>query len=317
MLHNKTNGLKPNKIDYSKSWQRREFVTTMIKAIGASPLLAIPAAGFALDHYNHNRPITVQQVIGLILKSIPGAPFQKTVDTIKSGDPSQIVSGIVTTMFATNAVIEKTIKTGANFIIAHEPTFYNHLDEVAWLENDEVYKHKKDLLEKNKIVVWRFHDYIHSHKPDGVLMGVLIALGWEQYYNSGNPNILSIPSTTLGKLITHLKNKLGISHLKLVGDLSQECSHIALLPGAAGGTSQIGLLQKENPDVLICGEINEWETAEYIRDMRQMGSKTSLIILGHSVSEEPGLEWLVNWLQPQIPGVKITHIASEDPFIWA
>ncbi len=65
------------------------------------------------------------------------------------------------------------------------------------------------------------------------------------------------------------------------------------MPGAAGGMAQIGLLQKEKPDVLICGEIKEWETAEYIRDMRQMGLKTSLIIPGHSVSEEPGLEWLV------------------------
>lgn len=145
---------------------------------------------------------------------------------------------------------------------------------------------------------------------------MLNELGWQQYYNADNPRILSIPSTTLGQLITHLKNKLGISHLKMIGDLLQSCSLIALLPGAAGGMSQIGILQKEKPDVLICGEINEWETAEYIRDMRQMGSNTSLIILGHSVSEEPGLEWLANWLQPQIPGIKITHIPSDDPFIW-
>lgn len=301
----------------NKKLARREFVTTMIKAIGASPLLTISATGFALDHFNNNEPLTVQQVIDIILKSIPGAPFQKTVDKIKSGNPSQIVTGIVTTMFATDAVIEKSIKAGANFIIAHEPTFYNHLDDVTWLEKDEVYKHKKDLLGKNKIAVWRFHDYIHAHKPDGVLIGVLIALGWEQYYNSGNPNILSIPPTTLAQLIKHLKNKLGISHLKLVGDLSQNCSRIALLPGAAGGMAQIGLLQKEKPDILICGEINEWETAEYIRDMQQMGSKTSLIILGHSVSEEPGMEWLVHWLQPQISGIEITHIPSDDPFIWA
>ncbi len=300
-----------------KSWQRREFVSTMIKAIGTAPLLAIPASGFTLEHINPGQLFTVQQVIDLILKSIPGAPFPKTVDTIKSGDPSQVVTGIATTMFATDAVIEKTIKADANFIIAHEPTFYNHLDDVAWLDNDEVYKYKKDLLEKNKIVVWRFHDYIHSHKPDGVLTGVINTLDWQQYYNPENPRILSIPSTTLGQLITHLKNKLGISHLKLIGDLSQNCSRISLMPGASGGTSQIGVVRKEKPDVLICGEINEWETAEYIRDMRQMGSQTSLVILGHSVSEEPGLEWLVDWLQPQIPGIKITHIPSNDPFIWA
>lgn len=313
----KTKEHNPRDIDHAKTWQRRTFVTTMIKAISVAPLISSPAAAFAVNAFGSDPSITIQQVIDLILKSIPGAPFPKTVDTIKSGDPSQKVTGIVTTMFATDAVIEKTIKEGANFIIAHEPTFYNHLDDVAWLKDDEVYEHKKALLETNKIVVWRFHDGIHAHKPDGVLMGVLMALGWQQYYDAGNPHLVSIPPVSLGKLIAHLKNKLGISHLKMIGDPSQECRRIALLPGSGGGTAQIGILQKEKPDVLICGEINEWETAEYVRDLRQIGSKTSLIILGHSVSEEPGLTWLVNWLQPQIPSIKITHIPSFDPFVWA
>jgi hypothetical protein len=54
--------------------------------------------------------LTVQQIINMILKSIPNSPFQKTVDTIKSGDPAWKVTGIVTTMFATDEVIEKTAK---------------------------------------------------------------------------------------------------------------------------------------------------------------------------------------------------------------
>ncbi|MEO6290737.1 MAG: Nif3-like dinuclear metal center hexameric protein [Ginsengibacter sp.] len=300
-----------------KAWQRRDFVTSIIKALSVAPLLTIPAHSFALDPLQPAETLTVQQVIDLILRSIPGAPFPKTVDTIKSGDSTQLVSGIVTTMFATNAVIEKAINEQANFIIAHEPTFYNHLDETDWLENDEVYKHKKDLLEKNKIVVWRFHDGIHTHKPDGVLAGVLSALEWQQYYNPNNPEMISIPATSLGTIITHVKDKLEIPHVKVIGDPSQMCTRIALVPGASGGRSQINTLQKENPDLMICGEINEWETAEYIRDLQQKGSTTSLIVTGHAVSEEPGLEWLVIWLQPQIPGIKISHIPSGDPFNWA
>jgi putative NIF3 family GTP cyclohydrolase 1 type 2 len=98
--------------------------------------------------------------------------------------------------------------------------------------------------------------------------------------------------------------------------MSQSCRRIVLAPGAAGGTRQIAAIQKEKPDVLICGELNEWETSEYIRDLRYMGLDTSLIVLGHIVSEEPGLEWLVKWLQPQIPGIQVTHIPSKDAFTW-
>lgn len=308
---------KENLTNRVKTWQRREFVTTVAKAVGGTSLLSVPVLSMAINKTHRKSSLTVQEVINLILSSIPGAPFPKTVDTIKSGNPSQQVTGIVTTMFATNKVIKQTISAGANFIIAHEPTFYNHLDDVAWLANDEVYQNKQNLLEKNKIVVWRFHDGIHAHKPDGVLMGVLEALGWQQYYDADKPHIIMLPPTTLEEVINHLKDKLGIQHLKVIGNLSPQCSRIALLPGASGGMSQIGILQTEKPDLLICGEINEWETAEYVRDMRQMGSQTSLIVMGHSVSEEPGLEWLVNWLQPQIPGIKITHISSYGPFEWA
>ncbi len=308
---------KDNSSDRVKTWPRREFVTTVAKVVGGASLLSVPGLSMGMNKTPRSSSLTVQDVINLILSSIPGAPFPKTVDTIKSGNPSQKVTGIITTMFATNKVIEQTISAGANFIIAHEPTFYNHLDDVTWLAGDEVYQNKKNLLEKNKIVVWRFHDSIHAHKPDGVLMGVLQAVGWQQYYNADKPHIIILPAITLGDIINHLKDRLGIQHLKVIGDLSQKCSRIALLPGASGGMSQIGILQKEKPDVLICGEINEWETAEYVRDLRQMGTQISLIITGHAVSEEPGLEWLVTWLQPQIPGIKITHIPSYDPFEWA
>jgi hypothetical protein len=80
---------------------------------------------------------------------------------------------------------------------------------------------------------------------------------------------------------------------------------------------QINVTSKEKPDLLIVGELDEWETSEYIRDLRASGSNTALIVLGHIVSEEPGMEWLVNWLQPQIPAIKITHIPSNDAFSWA
>jgi hypothetical protein len=51
---------------------------------------------------------------------------------------------------------------------------------------------------------------------------------------------------------------------------------------AAGGTRQIAAIQKEKPDVLICGELNEWETSEYIRDLRYMGLKPLLCFRSYS-----------------------------------
>lgn len=298
-----------------KLWERRTFVNTLTTVIGTSVLL--PASIFAEKIFTPKTNMTVQQVIDLILKSIPDAPFRQTVDTIKAGDPNQIVTGIVTTMFATVDVIEKAAKSGANFIIAHEPTFYNHQDDTKWLENDEVYKYKTALLKKYNMAVWRFHDYIHAHKPDGVMMGVLTALGWEKAMNPQKPHLINIPSISLGSIIDLSKKRLNIAHVRYIGDKAQPCSRIVLIPGAAGGKTQMNALATEKPDLLIIGELEEWETSEYVRDARASGSKTSLLVLGHIVSEEPGLEWLVKWLQPQIPSIKVAHIPSGDAFSWA
>ncbi len=293
--------------------ERRAFIAASLKAAGASALLSIPAPGMA---GHAAKSYTVQDIIDLILKEIPGAPFKQTVDTIKSGSAGQQVSGIVTTMFATVKLIEEAAKLNANFIIAHEPTFYNHLDDTHWVASNEVLKQKQALLQQHNIAVWRFHDYWHSYRPDGIYYGVLKAAGWVPYYQPGK-KILQLPAASLGDIITHLKTSLGIEHLRVIGDPAQTCERIALMPGAAGGQSQITMVETEKPDLLIVGEVHEWETAEYIRDARQLGSKTALIVLGHSVSEEPGMSWLAEWLQPKLPELKITHIASENPFIWS
>jgi len=298
---------------------RRSFIADTLKTVGAvtlpAALLSVPGIGQANNTASQAAGYTVQDIINIILKEIPGAPFPQTVDTIKSGKPDQQVTGIVTTMFPTINLIKEAIKQQCNFIIAHEPSYYNHADDTNWVAQNEVLKQKIDLLQKNQVAIWRFHDYWHSCKPDGIGYGVLKNAGWLSYYQSGKM-VFSIPPVTLKDLVGHLKSSLNIAHLRVIGDLAQTCVRIGLIPGAASGQTQVSLVEKEKPDVLIVGELREWETAEYIRDGRLLGSGTALIVLGHAVSEEPGMEWLVHWLDPKIPGMKIIHVASGDPFTW-
>jgi putative NIF3 family GTP cyclohydrolase 1 type 2 len=255
---------------------------------------------------------TVGEIIDLFLKEINGAPYTQTVDTLKSGSRDNEVTGIVTTMFATIPVIRKTIEAKANFIIAHEPTFYNHLDETDWLKDDKVYRYKAALLKDNNITVWRNHDYIHSHDPDGVMHGVVEKLGWQKNAKTGN-SFYEIKETSLASLIAHCKKSLGISNVRFIGDPSVQVSKILLLPGAWGGRRQIESAGKLNPDVILVGEISEWETAEYVRDARAAGIKLSLVILGHADSEEPGSKFMVDWVKKNIQGMKVLEIPAGNP----
>ena len=297
---------------------RRAFVGTLTKTIGTSLLVTSPVVSRAASRWTLPPPLTVGQLIESIIRTIPDAPFPKTVDSLKAGSPDIVVTGIVSTMFATVDVIRKAIALKANFIIAHEPTFYNHTDETNWLEEDAVFRYKQELLTKNNIAVWRFHDYLHAHRPDGVQTGVATSLGWNNYADPKNPRVFTLPAPLpLSRIITHAKAKLGIQTMRVVGDVSQSCRRVLLLPGAAGGRSQITALQQTRPDVLLCGEVSEWETAEYVRDARAAGQPLSLVVLGHEMSEDPGMEWVVTWLKDKVSGLPVTHISSGNPFSYA
>ena len=291
-------------------YKRREFLGNVVKA-SAAGMLVSPVLG----NFTSMETFTVSQVIERILAEVPGGKLSDTVDTIKSGSGDQAVTGIVTTMFATVKVIEAAAKLKANFIIAHEPSFYNHLDDTNWVENNNVVKEKKELLEKYQITVWRFHDYWHRMKPDGILHGVLLKTGWITY-NPKKENVFQLPAQPLDDILRHLKQTLNIPHLRFIGDQQATCNIIALLPGAGGGQNQLRTLISSNANLLIVGESSEWETPEYIRDARALGKPVSMIVLGHAFSEEPGMEWLVQWLQPKVPGIKIFHVASGEPFTW-
>lgn len=284
---------------------RRKFIRQSATLLALAPLTSAAACFMPLQD-----KITVGQIMDAFIKEAPGAPFADTVDTLKSGNRDVVVTGVVTTMFATVEVIKKAIALGANFIIAHEPTFYNHADDTKWLENDSVYRYKKELLDKHGIVVWRNHDYIHSVRPDGVRIGVAEQLGWEKFENSDHV-VYNLPEAmSLNGLISDLKKKLNIETVRYIGDLQASCKKVLLMPGAAGGKRQIEQVMATQPDVLVCGEISEWETAEYVRDARAAGKQLSLIVLGHIVSEEPGAAFMVKWLQQKFPAIKATHIPT-------
>jgi putative NIF3 family GTP cyclohydrolase 1 type 2 len=304
-----------NRKSYYTFYGRRKFLTSVTKLVGTSMAMSIPGISLAEVSEQTKPAFTVKQVIDIILKEIPNAPFAKTVDELRSGSMEQEVSGIATTTFPTIEVIEKTAKAGANFIIAHETPFYNNQDETDWLEQDDAYQYKVDLLNKYKIALWRFHDYWHAHKPDGVVMGNLTKLGWEKYYDADSPRLLTLPKPIpLKSIVALTKEKLGISTVRLVGNLDQNCSTIYLAFGYMDSKRQIAAIQQYKPDLILSGETREWETVERVRDGLMMGQKTSLLILNHAVSEEAGMEYAAKWLQPKVSGIKITHIAAKNPF---
>ncbi|MBB6733201.1 Nif3-like dinuclear metal center hexameric protein [Cohnella zeiphila] len=257
--------------------------------------------------------VTIQEAIDAIVARIPGAPRADSVDTVKVGNPALPLTGIATAFTVTFDVMEKAKESGANLIVTHEPTFYDHYDRMEDWGGDPVREAKLRRLEELGLTVWRFHDYWHAHRPDGIRTGVARKLGWESYLDPSREGMAVVPPTTLRSLAQELKSKLSLPYVRIAGNPDMTCREVAMLLGAPGGERQVQALRRDDVDVVVCGETAEWQTCEYARDASAAGRPRGLVVLGHFASEDDGMRYLVEWLQPLLPGVRIVHLASGDP----
>ena len=276
--------------------------------------------GFSILLYGQNQPEKAikpaKQVIGTIIKNTGSPGIPNTVDVIKEGNPETPVTGIVTTMFGTMKVLKKAVDLNCNLIIVHEPLYYNHLDETKQFINDPVFLEKKKFINDHNLVIWRFHDYIHSIKPDGILSGMVEKLGWKDYTVNGNIDQYLLPETTLEGLLQMLKKVFPGNAFYVIGDPKMRLSKVRFAPGAPGSNYQIKLLERSDVDVLLAGEVPQWETYEYMRDAVDQGRKKAIIFLGHVNSEEAGMEYCAGWLKGFIKNIPV-HFVESGPSFWS
>src|SRR5579872_2039280 len=164
------------------------------------------------------KQLTARQVIAKIQKQIGAPDNPQTVDTFKAGDPETPVTGIVTTFLDTYGVLQEAVASGANLIITHEPTFYNHLDQTAFLQGDPVFEQKMAYIRQHHLVIFRLHDEWHWRNPDGIVQGFTQAVGWEKYRRPYEQNVFTLPRTSVGQLAADLQAKLNSRVIRVVGD---------------------------------------------------------------------------------------------------
>lgn len=287
---------------------RRRFVGAAVLAAGAFASRGVFAAE------KNPEPTTIGNVIDLLIAEAKTATRNQTVDTVKTGDRDRPLTGVVTTFLANVEVIRRAIELGANLIVSHEPVFYNHLDETGWLESNPVYQYKRKLLDERGIVVFRYHDYLHSVFPDPVSQEIVKRLGWQG--KAVSRSVFDVGRMEFRELVAQVAQSLDLAGYRYIGDETMPVSKVGLMVGAPGGQRQIEFMAETGVDVLIAGEIHEWEVSEYVRDANAMGKPRGLLIIGHQPSEEDGMIWVADWLRKQVPEVRSIHVPSRDPFTY-
>lgn len=259
---------------------------------------------------------TARQIVAQMQAHVNCPWSQETVDTFKTGNPDDAVTGIAVAMFADMETLQKAVASHCNLIIVHEPTFYSHLDKTDALQNDPVYQKKIEYINQHKLIIFRFHDHIHRTSPDGIYVGMIEKLGWKANQTDQSMLLFKFEEQSVGDFAKRLQEKLKGSQLRIVGDPKMRFTNVALAVGAPGSASHINLINNEFTEVLVAGEASEWETYEYVLDASMMGMKKAAIFTGHISSEEAGMEYCASWLKTFVKDIPIVYLEN-GPAFWS
>ncbi|AFL90304.1 hypothetical protein Terro_4097 [Terriglobus roseus DSM 18391] len=258
--------------------------------------------------------LTAEQAIAKMREAAGVTAVPNTVDTIKAGDPATVVTGIATVIAPTMEVLRKAAAAHDNLIITHEPTFYNHQDADTMFKNDPVYAEKMAYIQEHGLVIFRWHDGWHARKPDGITEGWVKKAGWKQYQHADNQYLFTVPTITVAELAKQLAATMGNRIVRVIGDPKMKVTKAAYAPGASGEARQIQALERDDVEVLVAGEIPEWETISYTLDAVQQGRRKAMILLGHYTSEEPGMDNCAVWLKTVFHETNIDFIPAGEPY---
>jgi putative NIF3 family GTP cyclohydrolase 1 type 2 len=256
--------------------------------------------------------MTAQQIVDRIQQKVGSLGITwrtPSRDVFKTGSPATEVKAIATTGMATFDLLKRASAAGRNFVITHEPTFWNDTDRTTDLESDPVYQVKQKFVRDNNMIVWRFHDHAHMLKPDPLVAGSARTLGISQYESPTEARLYVIPETTLRAFASDVAKRLGGHAIRIVGNPDMKVSRISLSPGYSVAPLGPGI------DVSIAGENSEsGANAEYVLDAQAIGQQKGMILLGHMMSEDWGMREAAEWLRTFITDVSVEWIPAREPF---
>lgn len=287
---------------------RRQF---LIHSLLSGLILTAPGLARA------SQPVTAKEIVNRIKAACAEQGItwsDKSIDTFKIGDPETPVTGVVSTFSATIDVMQRAVEKGANFIISHEPIFYNHLDDTSALEarQDPVYLSKVRFARDNNLVVWRFHDHFHQLSPEPVTTALYARLKWDElpYKGQGFGKTFTHPPITLKQLAETFARQYPSGSVRYVGDPNIEIAQVSLTSHSIGGVINTFKIS----DAGVSAEVREWDSVEYTRDATELGLSKGLVLIAHERGEQYGMQHIVPWLSTVINELPVIFINSQEPY---
>jgi hypothetical protein len=292
--------------------------------------LAVAAAAAQAIELHSQRTSGSELTAGDLVKRISDSSGvnlpERTVDGFKAGDENAKVRGVAVTAMATMDILRQASKAGLNLVLSFEPTFYGRSDAQpsaapqqgpggrGIAQDDPILVAKRQFIQSNGLIVYRLHDQWAGRKKNEHAIALAKAIGWTRSTAGLDPATeYDIAPTRLSDLVPQVRTRLKSSGgLRAVGDPNTLVKRVTVMPGVQA-LAQL-LTRLPSTDLIVAGEVRDWEGPEYVGDASTANLNKGLITVGRVVSEDPGMGACASWLKTFINEVPVEWIAAGEPF---
>lgn len=296
---------------------------TRRQLMGAALAAALPRSARAQSRSREDRTreasqpvVATNDILEYLLANSPWVDRERTVDTVKSGDPSRPVRKAGICWYPSIWDIRAAVSSGCDLLITHEPTFWHHSQgEEPWRTRGPGIA-KSQVLQESGLVILRAHDTWDNWPVDG------IRDSWARYLGLGEPiregselrwtalyAVEEQPLRRFARYVAGRVRKLGEDAVQVMGDPDRLIRRVAVGVGCAVPDHE---MVEAGADVLIvCFDgASYWGHRE-----RNVEAGAAVITVEHGTSEMPGLMALRDHLARRFPSVEFVFIA-EHPRTW-
>jgi len=244
-----------------------------------------------------------------LLSRAPWVNRDKTVDTIKAGDPTREITTVgVGWIACLENLRTAAVDLGCELFITHEPTFWDHPPKEERYRAVEPALTKQKFLDESGLVVLRCHDAWDFWPEIGITSSWAEWLGLTELVarnEKGGHAAYAIEPTTLREFAQHVAKKiapLGEDSVSVIGDPERIVSRPAVGVGCGGPDKD---MFDEGADVLIvCYDgAGYWNTRSRLAELG-----AAVICIEHGTSEIPGMVNLAKYVKEQFPQLTVHHL---------
>jgi putative NIF3 family GTP cyclohydrolase 1 type 2 len=250
----------------------------------------------------------------LDLQELPDGGFE-------AGNPEDEVKGILTTWLASPAALRHAADNGLNLVVCHEPLYWEERKDSPLYRSSGPYKDPLDwekhpnneiekIINEANLTVLRIHyglDRLYIYDAFAEAMGLGKVVAGELY-----EKVYELPQKMkLDELLEQIKNKIGLSSIRYVGDAEKMIEKVGNCWGGVGLSSNryFGRMAIQNgADAIVCGEIDEF--AMFFA--KQCG--VALIETSHVLSENIGLQLFADILRKEFAPIKSEFYKVKLPY---